>query len=83
MGDSRYSPKHCTSVFHCTDSSYTTLCLHVSTHPHIQAGGHRLVLQQTMTLVERAMSLAPLNSVYITEVLPCCLSDLRSVLYLY
>ncbi len=33
-----------------------------------QSDGNRLVLQQTMTLVERAISLAPSNSLYITEV---------------
>ncbi len=35
----------------------------------LQADSNNLVLQQTITLVERAISLAPSNSVYITEVL--------------
>ena len=34
----------------------------------LQSGENALVLQQTITLVERAISLAPLNSHYIIEV---------------
>ena len=34
----------------------------------LQAGQKELVLQQTMTLVHRALSLAPTNAEYITEV---------------
>ena len=34
----------------------------------LQSGENALVLQQTITLVERAISLAPLNSQYIIEV---------------
>ena len=63
--DSSVTSQTLSSMLHLRDPSYPhTVYSHMCTH--IQAGGHRLVLQQTMTLVERAISLAPLNSVFIT-----------------
>ena len=45
---------------------------------YLQAGGNSLVLQQTMTLVERAVSLNPLSATYLTEVTSHSHSDLYS-----
>ena len=53
-------------------STYTHTHAHTHTHwcshSWMQAGGNTLVLEQTTTFVERAISLAPLNPTYVTEV---------------
>ena len=52
-------------------------CVCVCFYVHTQSGENPLVLQQTITLVERAISLAPLDPTYIIEVCsPICCNTL-------